>query len=416
MSAVVVGGGLAGFIAANRLRDAGVDAVVLEAQPHIGGMISKVEIGGATVDGGAEAYATRSTAARELCERLGLEIAGPSGRPHVWWPDQIVPLADGMLGIPASFDDAALDVLTPEERERARKDLEIGPDPGSDATTLGELVATRMGMGVVEKMVAPLATGVFHTPPMQVPLAVFAPRLLGAMKEQGSLQGAVAALRTPGSSNVEQPVGGMFRLVEELAKDIEVRTSTPALRLRRNGHGFIVETHDGPLRTDRIIMCTPAAQTRHLLADIGMSVPEIPTRSTRIVLLTSTHPALAEGPVGSGLLMGERDPRILARALTHYSVKWPWTTGDHVLRLSYPGEIDPPRPQIVDDASRLTGVDLEDTVTGCHTITHEMPGKLDPGTRNEILTAAEHAGVELLGAWLDGNGISPIIEAGARIA
>ncbi|NHB84977.1 NAD(P)-binding protein [Tessaracoccus sp. HDW20] len=100
MTAVVIGGGLAGLIAARRYRAAGLDPVVLESSASIGGMIRSVTLGGVRVDGGAEAYATRSPAARALAGRLGLEVAGPAGRPHVWWSDSIVPLADGVLGIP----------------------------------------------------------------------------------------------------------------------------------------------------------------------------------------------------------------------------------------------------------------------------------------------------------------------------
>nr|WP_231979453.1 hypothetical protein [Tessaracoccus coleopterorum] len=132
-----------------------------------------------------------------------------------------------------------------------------------------------------------------------------------------------------------------------------------------------------------------------------------------MALLTSAHPGLAEAPVGSGLLMGDRDPAVTASALTHYSTKWPWVRGAEVLRLSYPQA--PSDAQLVADASRLTGLDLAGTVTDTAIVRHEMPGKLDPAARDELLAAAATAGVDVLGAWLDGNGISPVIEAGERI-
>ncbi len=416
MTAVVVGAGLAGLLAARRLRQAGHDVVVLEASDHPGGMIRRAQVGGLTVDGGAEAYATRSPQARELCAELGLEVAAPQGSPHVWWPDTIVPLADGVLGIPGSLEDPALAILSPDERHRLAQDLTLGPEVGRDATTAGQLVEARMGRAAVDKLVGPLAKGVYHSSPDALPLATFAPRLLDALAERGSLLAAVAALRTPRSAAVEQPVGGMFRLVEALAEGADVRTGTAVRGLRREGDRLVVDTDGGRFEADRVVVCTPAAQARDLLAGVGVAVDEAPTNPTRVVLLASDHPGLAGNPVGSGLLLGEPDPRILARALTQYSCKWPWVRGGHVLRLSYPAAVAPTEGQAVQDASRLTKLELDGHVTGFTSLAWKMPGKLDPAARERILSDAAAAGVDVLGAWLDGNGISSIIEAGARIA
>lgn len=414
MRAVVIGGGLAGLIAARRYRDAGLDPVVLEASDTLGGMIRSVTVGGVRVDGGAEAYATRSDSARALAGRLGLEVAGPAGRPHVWWSDAIVPLADGVLGIPGSLEDPALAVLTADERARLALDLELGPEVGAEATTVGELVAARMGEGAVAKLVAPLAAGVYRTPPGALQLAVFAPRLKQEMAGHGSLLAAVAALRAPGANAVEQPIGGMFRLIDSLAEGLTCQTSTPALALRRDGDTFVVKTPTGELRGQRVAVCVPAAVAARLLAGLGIAVPAAPTRPAHVALLTSTHPGLAGAPVGSGLLLGESDPAVSASALTHYSKKWPWVSGGEVLRLSYPEA--PSVQRLVADASRLTGLNLAGTITGHAVVRHEMPGKLEPGAREPLLAATAEAGVDILGAWLDGNGISPVIEAGGRIA
>lgn len=415
MSAVVVGGGLAGLIAARRFREAGVSPIVLESNVQLGGMIARAELGGVCVDGGAEAYATRSAAARELCDELGLPVAGPSGQPHVWWPEQIVALADGVLGIPGSLDDPALDVLSRDELNRLKEDLEMGPDIGADATTAGELMAARMGEAAVEKLMAPLVKGVYASAPERLPLAMFAPKLLPAMAEHGSLLAAVAAVRAPGSAAVEQPVGGMFTLIDALAKGVDVRTATPALKLRRAGSGFLVETPKERFEAARVVLCAPASVSRSLLADIGVTIPELPARPAPMALLASDHPGLDKHPVGSGVLMGQPEPSIVAKALTHYSAKWPWVRGMHVLRLSYPPTVNPTRAQAIADASALTKLQLDNHIEGFTTMTHPMPARIDPATRDEILATTAAAGVDVLGCWVDGNGIGPVIEAGARI-
>lgn len=416
MSAVVVGGGLAGLLAARKLVESGHDVVVLEAASAPGGMIAPVEVGGVRVDAGAEAFATRSTAAQALCAELGLEVAGPAGQPHVWWSDCIVPLADGVLGIPGSLDDPALGVLTADERAQVERDLSLDRSVGADATTAGQLAEARMGRAVVWKLMAPLTRGVYRSDPMDVRLDVFAPKLLEALATEGSLLGAVAALRRPGQAAVAQPVGGMFRLIDELAAPLDVRCGCAVSAVERDGAEFVVTTDDGQLRADRVVLATPGAVTARLLAGLGATVPEVPaTTPSQVVLAASDHPGLGADPVGSGLLMGERDDAIVARALTHYSRKWPWVEGVHVLRLSY-GGAEAPSPEVVAaDASALTKLDLTGHIRDVVAIPHEMPGRIAADEREAWLEAAASVGVDVVGAWLDGNGIGPVSEAAERI-
>lgn len=416
MSTVVVGGGLAGLLAARNLVESGHDVVVLEAASAPGGMIAPVEVGGVRVDAGAEAFATRSAAAQALCAELGLEVAGPAGQPHVWWSDRIVPLADGVLGIPGSLDDPALGVLTADECAQVERDLSLDRSVGADATTAGQLAEARMGRGVVEKLMAPLTRGVYRSDPMDVRLDVFAPKLLDALAAEGSLLGAVAALRRPGQAAVAQPVGGMFRLVEELAAPLDVRCGCAVSAVERDGAEFVVTTGDRQLRADRVVLATPGAVTARLLAELGATVSEpAATTPSQVVLVASDHPGLGADPVGSGLLMGERDDAIVARALTHYSRKWPWVEGVHVLRLSY-GGAEAPSPEVVAaDASALTKLDLTGHIRDVVAISHDMPGRIAADEREAWLGAAASVGVDVVGAWLDGNGIGPVTEAAERI-
>lgn len=415
MHAVVIGAGLAGLLAARTLTSGGASVVVLEAGNRPGGMLAAAELGGVRVDAGAEAWSARSDAARRLCAELDLPSTGPAGRAHVWWKDAIVPLADGLLGIPASLEDPALDILTDDERARLAQDLELPAEVGADATTAGELMAARMGEAAVVKLMAPLTQGAYRAHPMELPLAVFAPQLLEALTNEGSLLAAVASLQIHEPS-VLQPIGGMFRLAEELARGLDVRLATPATSLHRDGAGFVVGTPGEPIHADRVVLATGAAVARQLLAEIGVAVPEAPSSPTQVVLLASDHPGLDAHPVGSGLLMGDRDPAVVARGLAHYSAKWPWVEGCHILRLNYAGDTPALRAVAVEDASRLTKLDLTEHVIGFVAVTHQMPGKLTPQVRDDILAATAAAGVDVVGAWLDGNGIGPVMEGVERLS
>ena len=425
MTAVVIGGGLAGLVAGYRLALAGRQVTVLEASTRLGGMIAPIELGGVAVDAGAEAYAVRGGVAHALCDELGLEVAGPAGQPHVWWPLGTWPMAEGVLGIPASLDDPALGALTDEERAEVARDLEMGPETGADSATVGQLVRARLGEAALAKLVAPVASGVFSMSPDKMALAAFAPGLLQAMPEAGSLMGAVAAVRRPGAAAVEQPVGGMFRLIDALADAIvkeggEIRRSAPAVSVSHAGTDFTVGLPDGEkLRADRIVIATPGAAAGALLGRLGIDVQVPPVKTARQAMLAVEHPALHDGPVGSGLLVGEPDPTIGAKAITHYSLKWPWARvgSQEIFRLSYPEHTVPQRAEVISDASRFLGVHLSDAqVSGFASVTWEsMPGRMDAPAREFIIETAAKAGVDVVGAWLDGNGIAAVIAGAERV-
>ena len=421
----VVGGGLAGLLSALRLQEAGHTVELREAAPHLGGMIAPVQLGSVRVDSGAEAYAVRGGVVRALCDELGLDVSGPAGTPHIWWQHGTFPMAEGVLGVPGSLDDPALAVLTDAERAQVAAEAELGPEVGSDAVTIGDLVRAGLGEAAVAKLVAPVTQGVYSMTPDRMPLSAFAPTLLDALASEGSLIAAVAHVRGPGSAAVEQPIGGMFTLIETLADRFRaaggsIRTGASVASLKRGGSGFIVSLHDGEvLDAARVVLAAPAAATSVLLSHLGLDIPAPPVRTARSALLSVTTPGLAANPVGSGVLLAERDDTLHARALTHYSAKWPWAaeTGEHVLRLSYPEHVMATRADVLRDASRFVGIEIaEHEVTGFASVGWEsMPTRIDASNRDFIVETALQAGVDIVGAWVDGNGIAAVVGGTQRV-
>lgn len=70
---VIVGAGLSGLAAARRLREKGVDCVVLEARDRVGGRTKRVQVGDVSVDVGAQWVAARHQRVLELAAELNLE-------------------------------------------------------------------------------------------------------------------------------------------------------------------------------------------------------------------------------------------------------------------------------------------------------------------------------------------------------
>ncbi|MDO5065855.1 MAG: FAD-dependent oxidoreductase [Propionibacteriaceae bacterium] len=405
VSAVVIGGGVAGLAAAHRLARSGQQVRLFEASDRLGGMVMPVTLAGVQADGGAEAFARRLGIADELCATLSLEVRAPEGRPHIRWSvDQAWPGADGVLGIPASPEDPALRAaLSKGELEAALAEPSLLEEIGADAVTVGELVTARLGQAVTDKLVAPVTKGVYGMAPDRMPLAQFAPGLAGP----GSIYAKVAASRGSRSS-VAQPVGGLFRLVEALAEDI--RRHGGEIRLgHRAGVADLGEA-------ERVVIACPARPAAELLEHFGVSVETPATTVSQSVLLALDPNALAGSLVGSGVLLGQPIPGLGARALTHYSAKWPWADATvTVLRLSYAPEVTPSRGRALVDASLLLGQPVTEALDFQLVRWPAVPRSLTPDARAALLAQLPN-NVRVAGAWAFGNGIEAAIASGLEAA
>ncbi|WP_439592151.1 protoporphyrinogen/coproporphyrinogen oxidase [Microbacterium sp.] len=352
--AIVVGGGVAGLVAARRLALGGARVVLLERADHLGGQVVPLPIAGIELDAAAESYATRGGAVAALAQELGLgaDLVVPS-RASAWLhraDGTAVPLpATGVLGIPGH--PLAADVVRAIGRRgalRAWADRLLPARVGRDAASLDDLVRTRMGAGVAEGLVAPIVRGVHSKEPRDLPVDTASPRLRSELAARGSLAGAVRALhaQAPAGSQVGGLRGGMHRLVTALVQDagrlgVDIRTGVDV----------------GPMRPDGVV-----ADGERIDGAVVRAFAE-PARDQRrltLVTLVVDAPALDAVPRGTGLLVAAGAPGVRARALTHLSAKWAWIAealpDRHAVRLSYDGDPRDPVEQATKDAEALLGV------------------------------------------------------------
>ncbi len=421
----MIGGGLAGLVTARELLRAGEVVDLYEAAEHLGGLVAPVRVGGVVVDGGAEAFGLRTSSVSDLCAELGLEVAEPQGQPHIWWPEAPYrwPMTNGVLGIPGSLEDPAVTAaLTPGEVAEAVRDLQMGGETAADEPMLGPLVEARLGAAVVERLVEPVARGVYGRSAHDMDVDLMVPGLRDALLEHGSLVAAVSAIRKPGAAAVAQPVGGLYQLVDALAGDIRERGGRihmghPLLEWQHDRHGWEIRTKAGPQRADRVILAVNGRSAGELFSLLGEKVEVPPTHPSFQAVLALTHPDLATGPVGSGVIVGRRDEALVARAMTHYSLKWPWAAQGnlHILRLAYAAA--PSQARVLKDASLLLGIDLDDDdVRGFEVLHWEMPTALSPQGRAHLAEKlGKYDGLEVTGAWVAGNGIAAVVTAAAEV-
>lgn len=457
-SALVVGGGMAGLVAARDLAAAGLRVTVVEARPQFGGAVGSHLVDRIVLDSGADSFATRTTSVADLARELGLGDRIVQPDPTGSWvslPDGPRPAQrTGMLGIPGDLEDPELArTLGRFGLWRARADLRRPAGVGADARTVGELVRRRMGTAVRDRLVAPFTLGVHSTHPDALDLDTVAPGLRAALREKGSLSAAAASMRaaTPAGSNVGGLQGGMNTLAEALIDDLKTRQVKLVLGYdviavdrdpRRDGWMVLQRQPEAGDKTaiargELLVMACDGPSTVRLLAAQTREIARFqPGPAPRIALATLVvdQPALDSAPRGTGILVAPDVSAIRAKALTHVSAKWAWVRealpdGRHVLRLSY-GRVDSeggsssPELELTDeqlvtlamrDAAHLLGVELPasclvdaDVVRWEQALTRPSAGhaELVRDFRAEA-GALEH--VTAVGAWLAGTGLAAVV-------
>ncbi|WP_427006735.1 protoporphyrinogen oxidase [Pseudarthrobacter sp. H2] len=392
-TAVVVGGGISGLLAARELARSGVRTTVLEATGAWGGCVGSHVVAGLTLDSGAESFATRSSAVADLAAGLGLarDIVAPNpGGAWVQLPDGPRELPKtGVLGIPANpWDPEVRRSLGLSGSLRASLDALLPASLGTTAevTSVSALVRTRMGKRVLERLVAPVVGGVHSADPALLDVDLVAPGLRAEIRRHGSLAAAVAAQRRGGAgapttgpqkagpqkaglqkagSAVAGLRGGMHTLISALLAELRengvtLLSATPADAVERTAEGWRVTSGGTAYDAGLLAIAVDGPAAVGLLAD---TLPELAGRrpdagpDVSLVTLVVDQPQLDAAPRGTGVLVAPQSPGIQAKALTHATAKWGWLAartgpGTHVLRLSYGRGEDPARGQAAKRASR----------------------------------------------------------------
>lgn len=341
---LVVGGGIAGLVAARRLALGGRDVTLFEASDRLGGQVARHTVGGIDLDAGAESFATRRGTVADFAAqlRLGDDIVPPAELPA--WLYRVdgtaKPLpATSVLGIPGmALAPDVVDAIGLRAAMRAQLELLLPSLIGSRSATIGELVRRRMGSAVVEQLVDPVVRGVHSTSADELPLDRAVPGLRAALLRDGSLMHAVRGMRAaaPAGSQVAGIRGGIVRLVDELTTDlqrfgVEIRLNSPVSEVTSDGL-----TVGGERLVGQVLVAA---------SGVGDSDPDssAPARRITVITLVVEQPELDAAPRGTGVLVAAGAPGVTARALTHLTVKWPWLAersgGLHALRLSYDSDV-----------------------------------------------------------------------------
>jgi oxygen-dependent protoporphyrinogen oxidase len=362
MRVAVVGGGIAGLAAAWELRG---DAEVTVFEPgRLGGRILTTEFAGHRVDEGPDAFITRTPDALRLCQELGIghELVSPAaGRAELWFGGRLRPIPEGLvLGVPRRLDGVLRSgILSPVGMARAALDLVLPRGRPPADLTVRQLVASRFGAEVADRLVDPLVGGIHAGSTATLGAAEVAPMIVAAAQRSRSLLLGLrssAATSPDGSPIFAAPRHGLGQLVDALVQQLREHNTrfvaAAAGEVATASRGQI-EVPPDPAPFDAAVLATPAATASSLLRLDGLEgLDRIPVASVVVVTMSFDGPI---GPTGSSGFLVPRGEGRLVTACSFGSNKWPHWAGEGraVVRLSA-GRAGDSRALNLDDGE-LTG-------------------------------------------------------------
>jgi oxygen-dependent protoporphyrinogen oxidase len=368
---VVVGGGIAGLAAAHRAvelnqqHSLGLDIMLLEAAPRLGGSIATERTDGFLVEGGPDSFITEKPWALRLCERVGLTARLVSTQAAF---QKIYIVHRGKLQLlPEGFFLLAPTRLWPfiqtplfSWRGKLRMACELflprGPTDGDES--LGSFVRRRFGREALERVAQPLVGGIYASDPDQLSLGATMPRFREMERARRSVSWAMwseqrrRARKAPGGSGARWSLfvtllAGMQELIETLAQRLpegSIRLNAPVSRVVHDlsKNIWLIEcAGEDPIKAAGVIVATPAFRTGEILTAVApeatLALRKIAYASTATVSLAYRRDAFP-GPLDSfGFVVPAIENRKIM-ACTFSSIKYPGRAPEgHVLLRAFVG-------------------------------------------------------------------------------
>jgi oxygen-dependent protoporphyrinogen oxidase len=461
----VVGGGIAGLAAADRLVELSrehhwrIDLMVLEGSRRLGGSIATERTDGFVIEAGPDSFISEKPWALQLCQRIGftqrlVKTRDEHRRTYVVHNGRLHPLPDGFLLLAPTrlWPLVWSRLFTWPGKLRMAMDLVLPRGRPRSDESLGAFVTRRLGREALERVAQPLVGGIYTADPDSLSLAATMPRFLEMERRSRSLiwamwsqqRRAPAAARAASGARWSLFVSvddGMQSLVDALAQRLPegtVRLGTAVAALhqqpQRAERRWMITSADGSrLGVDAVVLASPAHQSARLLGPLDPQLAEelqgIPYASSATVSLAYRTEQIPRPLDGFGFVVPLVEARSIV-ACTYSSLKYPGRAPDgSVLLRAFVGGAMQQQLFDQDDTSmaesvrrelrELLGITSEPLLTRIHRHPQAMPqycvGHLDRMQRIETCLA-RHAGLALAGNAYRGVGIPDCVHSGELAA
>ncbi len=433
---VVIGAGISGLTTAHELVRRGHDVTVLERQVAVGGNAISERFGGYLMEHGPSTMNAMVPEAQRFVDVLGLDAAqiglgaevrrrylldggtlrGIRTNPFGFFLSNYLSLA-GRLAM-------ASEILKPPRQE-----------PGEE--TIHDFCSRRFGCEFAEKVMDPLAAGLFCGDARELSVAAVFPALVEFEKSHGSVTRAVIAAKRasqPGKRLYSWPTG-MAALPVRLAAELgeRIHTSTAVLRIKPGTAGYTIKTSRGPVLSRAVVLAVQPHVAASLLDDVdpesAAALVDIAAPPLAVAFFGYRRKDVAHPLDGLGFLSTKSTGRIINGAQfcsTMFSGRAP---KEHVSIAAYVGGARNPHAAQLPAPELLAGVEAELAgllgITGRPAVTRlrRWPLGLPQYTvghseRVDVIKTAHRrsAGLYLTGNYLDGVSVANCVKAACRVA
>ncbi len=380
---VIVGSGLAGLAAAEEALAANPShpVIVFEAAGRPGGVIGTVQEDGWLVERSADCFLAARPEGLGLVKRLGLDdqLIGVEPRVRralVWHRGRPVPVPAGFRLLAPGRVTSILStpLLSPAGRLRVLAERWV-PRRTKGEESLQAFATRRLGREAFERLVQPLAAGIWTADPARLGMAAACGEFLELEREHGSLwAGERARLRS--QPQVAEAAGARYGQFASFVAGMETLPARLAERLRERGVEFRTARIDRVTRaaggwavTSRseagmepveqaaaaLILAVPAPTAGRMLAaldqDLASELTGIDYAGSVIVSLGFRRADVAH-PLDAAGLVVPRSAGRRALAVSFSSSKFPGRApaGHVLMRVFLGGALDPATVDLGDQA------------------------------------------------------------------
>lgn len=346
-----MGGGISGLAAALELhqRDPAARVTLYEGSERSGGVLQTEQADGFRCELGPDSILRRLPWGMQLCERLGLGEQMISTEPaaagvYTIHRGRLVRMPEGLaLFAPQKiWPIVRTPILSWRGKLRMAAERFLPALRTEDDESLAQFSRRRFGQEALQRIIQPLAGGIYMGDPELLGMQAAFPQLVAAERESGSLiksfrQAAARAAKVaagPKETLFTAPQHGFSQLVDAIVKRLPAET----LRLNHRVEKLTRDERDWRVqgsqsnsgqpfddRLDWVVLATPAAQSANLIADTDAKLAELlrSIQHTSCVVINLAYPTSAIGrPLdATGIIVPHVEERAFT-ACTFSSVKY----------------------------------------------------------------------------------------------
>jgi protoporphyrinogen/coproporphyrinogen III oxidase len=456
----IIGGGITGLAAAHRLCELAptCQTTVFEASSRLGGILHTERQDDFLLEFGADNFITNVPWGVDLCRRIGfvdrlLETATSRRRALVVRAGKLHPVPEGfMLMEPRELWPVLRSpLLSLRGKARLLAEFFIRPRQAVGDESLASFARRRLGREVFERLVQPLAAGIYTADPEKLSLAATMPRFLEMERRHGGLIRAVRKSKSgDGNSAGGAGSGARYSLfvspregMQSLATAVAARLPAETIKLNcavtklaaRPAGGWDVWTSGAtePTAFDAAILATSAPLAARLVepfdSRLGSALAAIPYASSAVVVAAYKDSQLGRPLDGFGFVVPEIERRpILAASFSSMKFVNRAPQGWQLVRVFLGGSARPELAAASDDElRRIAGEQLSELIGAQGAPAFARVGRWPSAMPQYHLGHLERvaeigalvkpwAGLELAGNAYEGVGVPACIRSGEAAA